>query len=198
MTPGRFPPSYAAHGSLCVTSSFHISYPFPLPSQLIRTLYFILTAWLFPIPQSPGEAGMSSADVHGWAVAMAVVKHFKRDLKHCSCSGGSGPPSSWSGLKQVIALGNGALLSCQMHGALAFPEHVRCKPLTRAWHTPVPITSSLSRPPRDPFSGWALPVLHSPLRSVPRHSDAQKGFYLLCRNKERCLSPTSARAASSL
>lgn len=70
MSPGGFPPSFATHGFLHVNLLFHIPYQFPLPSQLIRMLYFILIAWPFPIPQSPGEAGMSSADALGWAVAM--------------------------------------------------------------------------------------------------------------------------------
>lgn len=97
--PRGFPPILDTHSFLRVTPSLHVSYPFPLPFQLIWTLCFILTACAFPIPRSPGEAGMSSADTRGRAVAMAAVKCFKRDLKHPLHSGGSGPPSSWLGLK---------------------------------------------------------------------------------------------------
>lgn len=68
---------------------------------------------------------MNSADALSWAVMTAAVPCFKSDLKYCSHSGGSGPLSSWLSLKRVMALGNGALLKCQIHRTLAFPEHVR-------------------------------------------------------------------------
>lgn len=96
----------------------------------------------------------------GWAVGMAALKCLRRDEKHHSCLGDSGPPSSCLGLEQVTVLGNEALFQCQIHDALAFPEHRRCK---AAPHGTAPLLSPRQgSAPWDPSSGWAcLCCIHS-------------------------------------
>lgn len=100
-----------------------------------------------PCPGKLWEAGRSCAKAAG----MAAVECLRRDEKHRSPSGDSGPPSSCLGLEQVTVLGNGALFQCQIHGDLAFPEHRRCKAAPRAQHhSPLHVTAHPpGTPPQD-------------------------------------------------
>lgn len=96
-------------------------------------------------------------------MGMAAVKCLRRDEKHRSCLGNSGPPSSCLGLEQVTILGNGALFQCRIHGALAFPEHGDVKLLPEQSTTPLPTSqlSVLGPPPQDGPACAAFPALQS-------------------------------------
>lgn len=138
----------------------HIPYQFPLSSQPIWRLCSV--PWL-PPPLTWEALGSRNELCWGWAVGMAAGKGLRRDEKHRSRSGDSGPPSSCLGLEQVTVLGNGALFQCQIHGALAFPEHRRCKAAPRArHHSSLHVTAQPpGTPPQDGPARAAVTALQS-------------------------------------